>query len=200
MVSDVGVVQANPEPQPLGQLLPLAGIAEDAFQALADERLDAEGLDLLLRVDAQLLADLDLDGQAVGVPAGLALAAVAAHGLVAGKEVLDGPGEAVARMRQPVGRGRAFIEDERRPAGPGGQRFLVDAPLFPASGDLFFELGEGNGAIDGLEHGNRCVKRTGILRFAMLVRFSTLRVIDKALVNQAGPIDATGIDRPAGRG
>ena len=77
-----------------------------------DERLDAVGLDLLLGVDAQLLADLDLDRQAVGVPAGLALAAVAAHGLVAGKEVLDRPGEAVAGVRQAVGRGRAFVEHE----------------------------------------------------------------------------------------
>ena len=62
----------DPEAQPLGELLPLPGVAEDAFHALVNERLDAVGLDLVLGVDAQFLADLDLDGQAVRVPAGLA--------------------------------------------------------------------------------------------------------------------------------
>ena len=77
-----------------------------------DERLDAVGFDLFLGVDAQFLADLDLDRQAVRVPAGLALAQLAAHGAVAGEQVLDRPGEAVAGMRQAVGRGGAFVEHE----------------------------------------------------------------------------------------
>jgi hypothetical protein len=84
-----------------------------------DERLDAVGLDFLFGVDAQFLADLDLDRQAVGVPAGLAVAAEAPHGLVAGEQVLDRPGQAVARMRQSVGRRRTFIEYERAARGVG---------------------------------------------------------------------------------
>ena len=72
---DVGLVQMDPEAQPLGQVLPLLHVAEDALHAAVDERLDAVGLDLFLGVDAQFLADLDLDRQAVGVPAGLAVAA-----------------------------------------------------------------------------------------------------------------------------
>ena len=115
MEGDVGLVQVDPEAEPLGQLLPLLGVAKDALDALADERLDAVGLDFFFRVDAQFLADLDFDRQAVRVPAGLALAEVAAHGLVAGKEVLDRPGQAVAGMGQAVGRRRAFVEDKRRP-------------------------------------------------------------------------------------
>ena len=75
MVGDVGLVQIDPEAEPLGQPLPLLRVAKDALQALVDERLDAVGFDLFLRVDAQFLADLDLDRQAVRVPAGLALAA-----------------------------------------------------------------------------------------------------------------------------
>ena len=54
-------------------------------------------------------------------------------------------------MGQAVGRGRAFVEDERRGAGPGGQRLLVDLPLLPEADDLLFLLGEGNGAFDGVE-------------------------------------------------
>ena len=113
----------DPEAEPLGQFFPLLHVAEDAFDALVDERLDAEGLDLLLGVDAQFLADLDFDRQPVGVPAGLALAAEAPHGLVAREKVLDCPGEAVAGMRQAVGRGRAFVEDERRRAGRAASVF-----------------------------------------------------------------------------
>ena len=79
-----------------------------------DERLDAVGFDLFLGVDAQLFADLDLDRQAVRVPAGFALAEVAAHRLVAREEVLDRPRQAVAGVRHAVGRRRAFVEDELR--------------------------------------------------------------------------------------
>ena len=104
----------DPEAEPFGQFFPLAHVAENALDALVDERLDAECLDFLLGVDAQLLADLDLDRQAVRVPAGLALAEVSAHGLVTGEQVLDRAGEAVAGVRQAVGGRRAFVEDERR--------------------------------------------------------------------------------------
>ena len=62
----------DPEAQPLGKLLPLLGVAEDALQAAVDEGLDAVGLDLILGVDPQLFADFDFDRQAVRVPAGLA--------------------------------------------------------------------------------------------------------------------------------
>ena len=118
-----------------------------------DERLDAVGFDLLLGVDAQLFADLDLDRQAVRVPAGLALAAVAAHGAVAGEQVFDGPGEAVAGMRHAVGRRRAFVKDE--PAAGAGRSSDCSAvrsvrrqnsPI-SASSD-----GKMHRAVDGLKH------------------------------------------------
>ena len=63
-------------------------------------------------MDAELFADLDLDRQAVRVPAGFAFDQLAAHGLVAREEVFDGPRQAVARVRQAVGGGGAFVEDE----------------------------------------------------------------------------------------
>ncbi len=134
MEGDVGLVEVNPEAEPLGQLLPLLGVAEDAFDALADERLDAVGLDFLLGMDAQFLADLDLDGQTVRIPAGLALAEVSAHGLIAGKKILDRPGQAVARMGQSIGRGRAFVEDERRAPALGRPAIFRKSPALSRIG------------------------------------------------------------------
>src|SRR5207245_10561778 len=46
------------------------------------------------------------------VPAETALGPPAAHGLVAGDDVLDVAGEQVAVVGQPVGEGRAVVEDE----------------------------------------------------------------------------------------
>ena len=56
---------------------------------------------------------------------------VAAHRAVAREQVLDRPRQAVAGVRHAVGRRRAFVEDERRRAGPLLERLLVDALLFP---------------------------------------------------------------------
>ena len=55
-------------------------------------------------------------------------------------------------MRQAVGRGWTFVEHERRRAGTDCQRFFVDLPFFPEADDLFFLLGQGNRACDGVEH------------------------------------------------
>ena len=92
-------------------------VAPDAFLAFLDEGLDAVGFDFFFAVDAELFADFDFDGQAVGVPAGFAFAAVAAHGAVAREEVFDRPGQAVAGVGHAVGGRRAFVEDESGRAG-----------------------------------------------------------------------------------
>ena len=47
----------------------------------------------------ELLADFDLDRQPVSVPTPFPFAEVAPHRTVAGKDVLDGPRETMARMR-----------------------------------------------------------------------------------------------------
>jgi hypothetical protein len=67
--------------------------------------------DRVLGLDAELLLGLHLGGQAVAVPAEAALDALAAHGLVAGDDVLDVAGQQVAVVRQAVGEGRAVVED-----------------------------------------------------------------------------------------
>src|SRR5439155_21298165 len=103
------------------------------------------------------------DRQAVGVPAGFAVAAVAAHGFVAREEIFDRPREAVAGVRQAVGRGRAFIEDELpravavlRPALL--ERLLVNPPLVPKAEDFLLERGKADVALDGTKHGHSCDK------------------------------------------
>src|SRR2546421_5444773 len=60
------------------------------YTTLFRSLLDAERLDLLLAADVQLLLHLDLDRQAVCVPARDARDAVPEHGLIAAHQVLDG--------------------------------------------------------------------------------------------------------------
>jgi hypothetical protein len=114
-------------------------------------------------MDAQFLADLDFDWQAVRIPAGLALAEVSAHGLVAGKKILDRPGQAMARMRQTIGRGRSFVKHERGCTSPNNQGFFVNTPIFPELDNFFFKLWKGNGTGYGLEHGiNNSLQQSAI--------------------------------------
>ena len=153
VICDVSFFEMDPEAQPLGQFFPLFGVSEDAFEAFSNERFDAEGLDFFLAVNAHLFTDLDLDGQAVGIPAGFSFTAVSSHGLIAGEEVLHGPRQAVARMGEPIGRGRPFIEHERRCIATCFERFLVNGVFLPQFSDGFFQFWEGNGTFNGLEHG-----------------------------------------------
>ena len=89
VIRDVGVGHVEPDAGALGHGLPLADVAEDALATAAVELLDAELLDLLLAGDAELLLDLQLNGQAVRVPSAAAQGAEAAHGLVAQDDVLE---------------------------------------------------------------------------------------------------------------
>ena len=73
--------------------------------------LDAVVLDLVLAREAELLLDLDLDRQAVAVPAALAGDVLAAHRVEAGIEVLEEPGPHVVDAGPAVGGGRALVED-----------------------------------------------------------------------------------------
>ncbi len=85
VVGHVRVAEVAPERDALGQLLPFARIPKDRFEALLHERFDAVRLDRRLAVDAELLLDLDLDGEAVRIPAGFARDAPTAHRLIPGE-------------------------------------------------------------------------------------------------------------------
>ena len=59
---DIGVVEVDPEPDALGQPVPLLDISEDGLPALGVELGDPVFLDLLLGGDAELLFDLEFYG------------------------------------------------------------------------------------------------------------------------------------------
>jgi hypothetical protein len=131
VIRHVGVVEIDPEPQLLGEALPLLGVTEDALETATDEGLHPVLDDRILPGDAELLLHLDLDGEAVGVPARSAGHVEAAHGLVTGEDVLHHAGQRVAVVGHPVrGRG-AFVEDEPGPSPTLREGFREDVALAP---------------------------------------------------------------------
>ncbi len=120
--------------------------------------------------DLQLLLGLHLDGQAVAVPAETALDASAAHGLVAGNDVLDVPGEEVAVVGEAVGERRPVVEDvlvgALRAGFPRCHRRLEGAGSLPRGKDAPFESREVGAGIDagvrgGFGHGCGGPRRAG---------------------------------------
>ena len=113
-IGDIGMLHVDPVADLLGHLFPLVQVLPHALFALADEGLDAVFLDLGLAVQAQGLFHFQFNGQAVGIPAGLAQHALALHGLVARDQVLDNAGFDMADMglavcgRRSVKEGKAF--------------------------------------------------------------------------------------------
>ncbi len=110
---DVGVVEVDPVAHAVGEFGEGVDVTQHRFAALRVEFLDAVLLDVFLAGEAQFLLDGEFDGQAVAVPTGLAVDAVAAHRLVAGEKVLEDTGLDVVRAGHAVGRRGAFVE------GPG---------------------------------------------------------------------------------
>ena len=139
---DVGARQVDPEADPPRQFLPLLRVAEDRVDAAPRERLDPVGLDLRLAVDPEFLLDLDLDRQAVGVPARLARHVEPAHRLVAREEVLHHARQDVAVVRQPVGGRRTFVEDEAGAAAAALERTVENVGVPPEVEHVALDGGE----------------------------------------------------------
>ena len=99
---EVGVVGVDPEADPLGERVPLVDVAEHRLAALGVELGHAVALDVVLRLEAELLLDLELDRQAVAVPAALARHEVAAHRLEAREHVLEDAAEDVVEPGRPL--------------------------------------------------------------------------------------------------
>ncbi len=139
-VGDVGVLEVEPEADPLGHALPLALVLPDRLLAGVDELLDAVGFYVLLALGPDDLLDLDLDGEAVRVPARLPRHGEAVHGLVARPEVLHDTRQDVARVGHSVRRRRPLVEDEGLAVRRAAKRLLED--LLPAPGleDLLLAL------------------------------------------------------------
>ena len=96
---------------------------------------------------------MQLGGKAVAVPAEAPLDPSAAHRLVPRHDVLDEAGDEVAVVRQPVGEGRAVVEDELvRLAVAQGRaeldRALEDALAFPEREHLLLHAGEARIGLD----------------------------------------------------
>ncbi len=138
----VCAVEVDPEADALGQPVPLLEVREHRLAAARVELADAELLDFGLRFDAELLFDGDLDGQAVAVPAALALDEMPAHRLKARVDVLEHAREHVVGARRPVGRRRSLVEAPARRAGADPQRLGEDVALAPAREHLELELGK----------------------------------------------------------
>ena len=154
---DVGVVEVDPEADPLGQASPLLDVAEDRLPTPLVELGDAVGLDLGLRGDAELLLHLELHREAMAVPAGLPRHAIAAHRAVPRVDVLEHPREHVVRPRLAVGRRRPLVEAPDLGVGPLGQRAVKDVALAPALEDSLLELGEGLPRVYGPEGHGRLI-------------------------------------------
>ena len=137
----VGVAHVHPEAHALGHPLPVADVAHHRLPAAAGELGHAHlALDLRLVEDPELLLDLVLDRQAVGVPAGLARAVVALHVLEAGEDVLEGAGEDMVDPRPPVGGRRPLVPAVERPAFAPALRLVEHVVLAPQGEHRLLEL------------------------------------------------------------
>ena len=113
----VVVAPVHPHAEALRLLRHHADVARDALLAALRELGDPVVLDLALRVEAELLLDLDLDPEALAVEAVLVALVVAARGVVALEDVLQRAAPGVVDAHRVVGRDRAVDEAEARAAG-----------------------------------------------------------------------------------
>ena len=143
-VGDVRLVHVDPAADAVGHPLPVGDVAEDGLAALLVEGGDAVLLDLALVAQAQLALDLELNGQAVRVPAALPRRTVAAHRLVAGDQILEDAREDVVDAGRAVRRRRALVEREEAVGRAFLDAAFEDALLAPELEDLVFEIGEGD--------------------------------------------------------
>src|SRR5581483_5985605 len=113
------------------EALELRALQVDVFlRVLAAGLADLEGVELQLAA-AKLLVDLDLDRQAVAVPARNVGRVEAGHGFGLDDEVLDALVERVTEMDGAVGVGRAVVQDVLRGAGAGSANLVIKTGGFP---------------------------------------------------------------------
>ena len=100
------------------------------LRVLAAGATDGDGVHVQLFA-AELLVDLDFDGEAVAVPAGDVGGVKAGHGLGFDDEVLDALVESVAEVDGAVGVWRAVVEDVLGCAGAGVANLAVQVFALP---------------------------------------------------------------------
>ena len=109
----------------------------------------------MLGGEAQLLLHLELDGEAVAVPAALARHLLAPHGLEARVQVLERPCPHVMEAGTAVGGGRALVEDPRLGVGSQLPHVLDHVVLAPALQDALLERDEVEGHDGSERHGTQ---------------------------------------------
>ena len=136
---DVGVVEINPEGHPLGHLAPGVLVSPDALLALIVELLHAEFQNRLVAQQIEPLLHLYLHRQTMGVPSALALHEMPLHRLPTTDEILVRPRRHMVDPRKPIGRRRAFEEDEWLTVVAHLNRLLEGLLTLPGRHQGFFE-------------------------------------------------------------
>ena len=149
---EVVVAPVHPHAEALRLLGHHADVARDALLAALRELGDPVLLDLALRVEPELLLDLDLDPEALAVEAVLVALVVAPGGVVALEDVLQRAAPGVVDAHRVVGRDRPVDEAEARPAGVLLAQPLEGALHLPALQHLPLESGVVGHARQRFEH------------------------------------------------
>ena len=136
------MLHIGPEADLSGEVLPHTLVFPYALLALFDKGLETVFLYPLLALDAEQLLDLYLNGQTVGIPAGLSGHHIALHGLVARDHILYNSRQHVADMRLAVCRRRAVIESESLRIFARVDALLEDVVLVPEIEHLFLAVDE----------------------------------------------------------
>jgi len=119
-------------------------------------------------LQVELLFDLNLDRQAVGVPSGFAVDPEAFHGFIAADGVFDRPRNDMMNARAAVGGRRAFEKDERFPVARLFDRSMENAVFVPEIEDSLFDLSPRKTVFELVEFHNRSIlisiKPTNLLK------------------------------------
>ena len=112
VVGNIRVFQVHPVTHQPCQFGPFAGVAHHALAAGFVVGLDRYFFTDIFLGNAQCFFHTQFHRKPVRVPTGFARHAIAAHGFVAVKHILDRAAQYVMNARFAIGRGRAFVENK----------------------------------------------------------------------------------------
>ena len=133
VVGDIGILHVDPVPHLAREALPLVGIGHHLAAAGIVVLFDRDFRPDILFGDSEFLLDAQFHGQAVGIPASLAVHKETALRLVTADNILDRAGHHVVDARTAVGRGRPLVKHERGVSLARGYAFaerILSVPLF----------------------------------------------------------------------
>ena len=142
VVGDVGIVEVHPVAHAVGEVGPLAGVLHHLGAAGCVVVVDADFRAYILFLNAEILFHTEFYGQAVSVPAGLALDVETAHGLVAAHHVLDGACHHMVDAGLAVGRRRTLEKHKRRSALACGERASEKVAGIPVGKHFAVDIGK----------------------------------------------------------